>query len=131
MSAVLQREIGAADSADAWAGLWKFFWMPGPLRCAVVAGRDDLAVADDDTAHPSGEAGGTEGGREGQDHGVGGLVGPALLAGGMRLAGGGGGRGPTGASWRSPRGSGGHGSVFMLLACFPDPGKGRPPVRTS
>src|SRR2546422_10644743 len=105
MSAVFQREVGAADSANAWARLRKFFWMPGPLRCAVVAGRDDLAVADDDTAHPSGEAGGKGGGRESPGHWVRGPVWAGLLGGGIGFAGGRGWGGPAGGDGPSAGGA--------------------------
>src|SRR2546428_8480790 len=144
MSAVLQREIGAADSANAWTRLGKFFGVPGPLRCSVVAGRDDLTIAHDDAPYFSREAGGAERGRECQDHRVRGLVGPALLVAGMRLDGISIGRGPAGTTCRWPGGPGGHGWMLPriipspsregqgegLLARLQDPGNRRPAMST-
>src|SRR2546421_11624442 len=119
MSAVLQGQIGAADATDTRARVGKFVGMPGAFRSSVVAGRDDLAIADDDAADSSREAGGTQRRREGEDHGVGGLVRPALLVGGVRLDGVSVGRSPAGAPCRWPGGPGGH--AWMLPRTISQP----------
>src|SRR5438552_1112633 len=76
---VLEREVGAADPADAGTGSRKFLRMPGAFWRPVVPRRDHLAVADDDATHFARKAGGAQGGGEGQDHGVGCLIRSALL----------------------------------------------------
>src|SRR5437868_14875932 len=81
MDAVFQGQVGTADAADAGAGLGKFFWMPRALWGAVVAGRDDLTVADDDAADLTAQAGGPERRGKREDHGVGVFVGTLLITG--------------------------------------------------
>src|SRR5256885_2868365 len=126
MRAVLQGEVRATDTADAGTGTRKLLRVPGALRRAVVAGRDHLAVPNDDAAHFSAQAGRTQGGGEGQDHRVGRLIGPSLLLYGMRFDRVGIGSGPAGTTRRWPRRPGRHRS---MLTCLENPGDRGPTVR--
>src|ERR1700730_8191429 len=129
--AVLEREVRAADAPDAGTGLGKLLRVPGALGGTVVAGRNHLAVADDDATDFSTEAGRAQRRREGEDHGIGGLVGSTLLFDAVGFDGVRVGSGPAGAARRWPGGPGGHRSMLPRPISLPVWGRVTEPALAS